>query len=194
MTLLELVTALAAFKGGLWLTKHALSALFTPISILNGSSGISLLTTRLGTLGGAVSGVSIATAAAAAYVMAIAGNEVVERWKALKEGRPYDQIIGQSAEMSDLERLQRRNWERNHPGEPFPGSWSSSVNSGRFPEAKNPLQTVQVNSSVYLDGRKVGDAITQHIVKQGSKPPSGVSGVDTTMNLIHAGMGSFVTR
>lgn len=194
MTLLELVTALAAFKGGLWLTKHALSALFTPISILNGSSGISLLTTRLGALGGAVSGVSIATAAAAAYVMAIAGNEVVERWKALKEGRPYDQIMGQSAEMSDLEKLQRRNWARNHPGEPFPGSWSSSVNSGRFPEAKNPLQTVQVNSSVYLDGRKVGDAITQHIVKQGSKPPSGVSGVDTTMNLIHAGMGSFVTR
>ncbi|MEH1299420.1 hypothetical protein V7I42_00260 [Raoultella ornithinolytica] len=194
VTLLELVTALAAFKGGLWLTKHAISALFTPISILNGSSGISLLTTRLGALGGAVSGVSIATAAAAAYVMAIAGNEVVERWKAMKEGRPYDQIIGQSAEMSDLERLQRKNWEKNHPGEPFPGSWSSSVNSGKYPEAKNPLQTVQVNSSVYLDGRKVGDAITQHIVKQGSKPPSGVSGVDTTMNLIHAGMGSLVTR
>lgn len=193
--LIAITTAFATLRGGLWLAKHAFSALFSPIDFLVGTKGISLLTTRLGTLGESVGSVSIATATAATYVMAIAGNEIMGRIKAMREGKPYDQIVGQKGEMTELEKLQRQNWARNNPGKPFPGSWQASANNGSFfPEPRNPLKTIQVHSTVNLDGRKIGDAVTDHIVKNSSRAPTGPSGVDSTMNLIHAGMNSLVTR
>lgn len=55
-------------------------------------------------------------------------------------------------------------------------------------------QVIQVHSNLHMDGKKIAEGVTTHQAKQASRAPSGVSGVDTTMNLIHAGMGSFVTR
>lgn len=55
-------------------------------------------------------------------------------------------------------------------------------------------QMIQVHSNLHMDGKKIAEGVTTHQAKQASRAPSGVSGVDTTMNLIHAGMGSFVTR
>lgn len=55
-------------------------------------------------------------------------------------------------------------------------------------------QMIQVHSNLHMDGKKIAEGVTTHQAKQASRAPSGVSGVDTTMNLIHAGMGSFVAR
>lgn len=55
-------------------------------------------------------------------------------------------------------------------------------------------QMIQVHTNLHMDGKKIAEGVTTHQAKQASRAPSGVSGVDTTMNLIHAGMGSLVTR
>ncbi|HHL2824783.1 TPA: hypothetical protein ACQ431_003014 [Citrobacter murliniae] len=191
MTLLELVTAVATFKGGLWLVKHAFSALLSPMSILTGEGGIPLLSTSLGGLAGVV-----------ARLVPILSLFI-----------PTNNTPNTTEELKSLDNSKRQNWMQNDPTKPYAGAWQDQVtawvkahpgqkipnfstdsNGFMHAENKNPLQAVQVNSSIYLDGRKIGDAVTQHMVKQGSRPPSGPSGVDSTMSLIHAGMGSLVTR
>ncbi|MGP2516369.1 transglycosylase SLT domain-containing protein [Yersinia sp. 2545 StPb PI] len=74
----------------------------------------------VGRVSGALGGIPALVTVAGGYVAAIAGNEVIERIKALSEGREYDQIQGHSAEMSELERLKRRNWAVNNPNTPYP--------------------------------------------------------------------------
>lgn len=188
VNLIALTTTFAALRGGVWLLGKGASALFSPIELLTGAKGISLLTTRLGTLSGAIGSVSIATATAATYVMAIAGNEMMGRWKALKDGRPYDQIAGQGAEMSELQRLQRANWAKSHPGQPFPGSFQAP--GPAYPPVPSAPQVIQVQSSVILDGKKVGDALTKHIVRNATRAPSSTSAADPTMSLIYPGIPS----
>ncbi|HCM9127877.1 TPA: hypothetical protein N5L07_002195 [Enterobacter asburiae] len=53
---------------------------------------------------------------------------------------------------------------------------------------------VQVTSNTYLDGKKIAETVTTYQTKQASRAPSSTSGTDATMSLIHAGMGSLVTR
>jgi HPt (histidine-containing phosphotransfer) domain-containing protein len=45
-----------------------------------------------------------------------------------------------------------------------------------------PSQTVQLNTQVNLDGKKVGEAVTHHLVKEGSKPPSGTTAYNPGLN------------
>lgn len=191
MTLLELVTAVSAFKGGIWLASHALSALISPIGFLTGQSGVPLLSSSLGGLAGVLT-----------RIIPLLALIV-----------PTNNTPNMTQELKSLDESKRRNWMLNNPMKPYAGSWQTQVaewvkehpgeripnfrtdsNGFMYPEVRNPLQTIQVSSSIYLDNKKVGDAISQHLVKQGSKPPTGVSGVDATMNLIHAGMGSLTTR
>lgn len=55
-------------------------------------------------------------------------------------------------------------------------------------------QMIQVYSNLHMDGKKIAEGVTTHQVKQASRAPTGPSGVDSSMNLIHAGMGSLVSR
>lgn len=55
-------------------------------------------------------------------------------------------------------------------------------------------QMIQVYSNLHMDGKKIAEGVTTHQVKQASRAPTGPSGVDSSMNLIHAGMGSLVPR
>ncbi|HIH9462823.1 TPA: hypothetical protein ACYU77_002934 [Klebsiella variicola subsp. variicola] len=190
-TLLEFVTAMAALKGGVWLAKHALTALISPVSFLSGGSGVPLLTSSLGGLAGVV-------------------TRLVPLLALIT---PTNNTPNTSEELKSRDQWASKNWSKNNPLMPHAPSWQVQVmdwmdkhpgqsipnfktDSSGFmsPEIRNPLKTINVHSELYLDGRKVGDALTKHIVKQGSKPPTGVSGVDSTMNLIYPGMGSFVTR
>lgn len=55
-------------------------------------------------------------------------------------------------------------------------------------------QMIQVYSNLHMDGKKIAEGVTTHQVKQASRAPTGPSGVDPSMNLIHPGMGSLVPR
>ena len=46
-----------------------------------------------------------------------------------------------------------------------------------------PQQTVQVNSTVNIDGRKVAEVVTSHQARAAVRPPSGPSGFDSSMGL-----------
>ncbi|MBG6243108.1 MAG: lytic transglycosylase catalytic [Candidatus Symbiopectobacterium sp. Dall1.0] len=56
------------------------------------------------------------------YVIVAAINDAYEHIKAMATGTQYDQIVSQSEEMKELERLKRRNWETHHPDAPYPES------------------------------------------------------------------------
>jgi hypothetical protein len=54
----------------------------------------------------------------------------------------------------------------------------------------NKTQTIQVNSTVNLDGRKIGEAVTTHQTIQALKPQSGISVFDPTMGITPIGLGA----
>ena len=191
MTLLEMVTVMATLKGGLWLVKHAASALFSPLELITGTKGIPLLTSSLGGLYGIV-----------ARLVPLLGLFI-----------PTNNTPNTTEELKTIQSKGAENWSKSNPGKPFAGTWQTQVmewmdkhpgeplsnykgsqGGTAYPEPAKSSQTIQVNSSVYLDRNKVGDALTQHIIKQASRAPTGPSGVDSSMNLIHAGMGSLVPR
>lgn len=190
-TLLEMVTVMATLKGGLWLVKHAASALFSPLELITGTKGLPLLTSSLGGLYGIVArlvpllGLFIPTnnTPTTTEELKTIQSKGAENWSKSNPGKPF----------AGTWQTQVMEWMDKHPGEPLSNYKGSQVDT-TYPEPARSTQTIQVNSSVYLDRNKVGDAVTQHIIKQGSKAPTGPSGVDSSMSLIHAGMGSLVPR
>ena len=46
----------------------------------------------------------------------------------------------------------------------------------------------------YIDNKEITNGVVKTITKQASRAPTGPSGVDPSMNLIHPGMGSLVPR
>lgn len=191
MTLLEMVTVMATLKGGLWLVKHAASALFSPLELITGTKGLPLLTSSLGGLYGIVArlvpllGLFIPTnnTPTTTEELKTIQSKGAENWSKSNPGKPF----------AGTWQTQVMEWMDKHPGEPL-SNYKGSQSGTAYPEPAKASQTIQVNSSVYLDRNKVGDAVTQHIIKQGSRAPTGPSGVDSSMNLIHAGMGSLVPR
>lgn len=190
-TLLEMVTVMATLKGGLWLVKHAASALFSPLELITGTKGLPLLTSSLGGLYGIVArlvpllGLFIPTnnTPTTTEELKTIQSKGAENWSKSNPGKPF----------AGTWQTQVMEWMDKHPGEPL-SNYKGSQGGTAYPEPAKSSQTIQVNSSVYLDRNKVGDAVTQHIIKQGSRAPTGPSGVDSSMNLIHAGMGSLVPR
>lgn len=190
-TLLEMVTVMATLKGGLWLVKHAASALFSPLELITGAKGLPLLTSSLGGLYGIVArlvpllGLFIPTnnTPTTTEELKTIQSKGAENWSKSNPGKPF----------AGTWQTQVMEWMDKHPGEPL-SNYKGSQGGTAYPEPAKSSQTIQVNSSVYLDRNKVGDAVTQHIIKQGSRAPTGPSGVDSSMNLIHAGMGSLVPR
>ncbi|WP_370976608.1 hypothetical protein [Enterobacter roggenkampii] len=190
-TLLEMVTVMATLKGGLWLVKHAASALFSPLELITGTKGLPLLTSSLGGLYGIVArlvpllGLFIPTnnTPTTTEELKTIQSKGAENWSKSNPGKPF----------AGTWQTQVMEWMDKHPGEPL-SNYKGSQGGTAYPEPAKSSQTIQVNSSVYLDRNKVGDALTQHIIKQASRAPTGPSGVDSSMNLIHAGMGSLVPR
>lgn len=190
-TLLEMVTVMATLKGGLWLVKHAASALFSPLELITGTKGLPLLTSSLGGLYGIVArlvpllGLFIPTnnTPTTTEELKTIQSKGAENWSKSNPGKPF----------AGTWQTQVMEWMDKHPGEPL-SNYKGSQGGTAYPEPAKTSQTIQVNSSVYLDRNKVGDALTQHIIKQASRAPTGPSGVDSSMNLIHAGMGSLVPR
>lgn len=190
-TLLEMVTVMATLKGGLWLVKHAASALFSPLELITGTKGLPLLTSSLGGLYGIVARlvplldlfIPTNNTPTTTEEMKTIQSKGAENWSKSNPGKPF----------AGAWQTQVMEWMDKHPGEPL-SNYKGSQGGTAYPEPAKSSQTIQVNSSVYLDRNKVGDAVTQHIIKQGSRAPTGPSGVDSSMNLIHAGMGSLVPR
>jgi len=70
-------------------------------------------------VGKGLGGITSLVSAAGIYATVAAGNEVVGRTKAMINGEPYDQIQGNNAELSELDKLKRANWAKSHPGVPY---------------------------------------------------------------------------
>lgn len=74
------------------------------------------------------------------------------------------------------------------------GMRQTSAGMSAPPVVSKNDQMIQVYSNLHMDGKKIAEGVTTHQVKQASRAPTGPSGVDSSMNLIHAGMGSLVPR
>ncbi len=196
--LLELATGVAVLKGGAWALKTAVEALFSPISLLTGAKGIPLLSSMLGKLmPGMIEGTSAGTLAAGAAGGASAAGLSLARLGALGMRRfgwlglvvPSDTQSG-TREMSDLGNLQRDNWSKNHPGEPYPGTWRDGAQGLSYPPIPQPSQPVQINTTVNMDGKKVGEFSAKYLIRNATRAPSSTSAADPTMSLIYPGIPS----
>lgn len=74
------------------------------------------------------------------------------------------------------------------------GMRQTSAGMSAPPVVSKNDQMIQVYSNLHMDGKKIAEVVTTHQAKQASRAPTGPSGVDSSMNLIHAGMGSLVPR
>ncbi len=61
-------------------------------------------------------------------------------------------------------------------------------NSAPLPAASG--KTIQVNSTINMDGKKVAEAVTTHQAKEASKPPSSTSAYNASMLQFYSGMNS----
>jgi hypothetical protein len=180
------VTALASVSGSIWLMKHATGALIGPLKFLTGSSGFPLLEKSLGTLPNAVT-------LAIGGVLAASTVEIYNRIKAMKDGRPYDQIASQSAEMSERDRLAHENAKANggsyKPWAPSQSDFDSE--KGRYPSVP-PKSSSASNQPVNLllthEGRQVLVAtVIGGMSKQATKAPSSTSAFDSSMLMAYPG-------
>jgi hypothetical protein len=188
------VIALAGVSGGIWLLNHAANGILKPLGWLVGDKGFTLLNTRIASLPGVL---TLAMEAMAVGAIASSANEIYRRVKAAREGRPYDQIVGQNAEMKELDRLKRLNWSQGHPGVPYPGGQIGVLSEmpprpGISPAPVPGKQPVMVNLTVQniVDGKVMSETVIKHLAREANKPPMGTSSFDASMGLLFSGMNS----
>ncbi|VEI21857.1 Uncharacterised protein [Serratia plymuthica] len=187
-----IVTALAGVSGGIWVLKHAFDAIRIPLSFLVGSEGFPLLSKAIG-------GMPNVVALAAAAIGTALSVEIYNRVNAAINGQRYDQIATQGQEMTELDRLAKRNWQLNHPGQPYPGRQIGSLpdrapipgmSPGSSFTAPIPGKTdrpIVLNVHSILDGKKVGEGTMKYWLKELTKQPSSTSGFDSTMLMLSPG-------
>ncbi len=83
-------------------------------------------------VGKGLGGITSLVSAAGIYATVAAGSEVVSRTKAMINGEPYDQIQGNNAELSELDRLKRANWAKSNPGVPYPAEQQDIRNNPNY--------------------------------------------------------------
>lgn len=177
-SLLEVVTALAAFKSGVWLLKHAVGAIISPLDVLSGSQTGSLL--RFGAALTGLPGIIAMATLAALYPTSTVSQT--------QENAERDRLSRQNASDSGVEYKPwsptQADFEKNQAMD------QQYRKTGKYPEPPSSNQPVQVTSKTYLDGKQIAETVTTYQSKQAARAPASTSGIDATMNLIHAGMGS----
>ena len=180
------VTSLAALRGGIWVMKHAAEALFSPIKFLTGSAGLPKLS-------GALTGLQNTVITAAGYAIASSGVEIYRRIKAMAEGKAYDQIVSQSGEMSERDRLARENAAKSGTGyKPWsPTQTDFDAEKRRYPSVPPKAATSNnqpVNLMMTYEGRQVLIAtVANGLGKQATKAPAGSSAFDSSMLMVQPG-------
>lgn len=180
------VTGLATLRGGMWLMKHAAEALFSPIKFLTGSAGLPKLSSAL-------SGLQNTVITAAGYAIASSGVEIYRRIKAMAEGKGYDQIASQSAEMSERDRLAHENAKANGGSyKPWsPSQADFDAEKGRYPSVppkSSSANNQPVNLLLTHEGRQVLVAtVIGGMSKQATKAPSSTSAFDSSMLMAYPG-------
>lgn len=183
MSLLEVVTALAAMKGGAWLLKHAFSALISPVTILTGSQAGSIR--LLGSALAGLPGIIAATTFAALYPTSTVSQS--------QEDAEIKRLGAQNS--SDNTGVEMKPWtptqadfDRNH------AATATYRKTGVYPEIPSQQSPVMVTSKTYLDGKQIAETVTNHQTKQASRAPTSPTGIDATMGLLHPGMASGAFR
>ncbi|WP_394551482.1 hypothetical protein C1N58_12365 [Pantoea sp. SGAir0180] len=183
MSLLEVVTALAAMKGGAWLLKHAFSALISPVTILTGSQAGSIR--LLGSALAGLPGIIAATTFAALYPTSTVSQSQEDAERARLGAQNSKDNTG--VEMKPWTPTQA-DFDRNHAAD------ATYRKTGVYPEIPSQQRPVMVTSKTYLDGKQIAETVTNHQTKQASRAPTSPTGIDATMGLLHPGMASGAFR
>lgn len=179
MSLLEVVTALAAMKGGAWLLKHAFSALISPVTILTGSQAGSIR--LLGSALAGLPGIIAATTFAALYPTSTVSQSQEDAERARLGAQNSKDNTG--VEMKPWTPTQA-DFDRNHAAD------ATYRKTGVYPEIPSQQRPVMVTSKTYLDGKQIAETVTSHQTRQASRAPTSPTGIDATMGLLHPGMAS----
>ncbi|TKI03585.1 hypothetical protein [Martelella alba] len=180
-----IVTGLAGASGGLWVLNHAAGAVIKPLGLvgrvvlsLTGANSLPLLATTLGGLPAVITGILTAIAAFSFYKV----------WDWYKNGEMNQNFNT----MTSSGTKGASGFNIHNPT--AADEYRHLINPSRYPAAPVPGkagQTIQVNSTINLDGKKVGEAVTNHQAKEANKPQSGVSGFDNYLSPLLSGMSSY---
>lgn len=167
---------------GLWsLAENAPSAargigsLYSRIATLNAADGLPLAISRLGLFGGVITAI---------------GLEAWGVYELYKNFKPNDKTRAQAAEVS--KGSAQFNITNPNALNDYRHLLNPSLDPVPVPPVYQPNVPLEVH--VHLDDKEISNHVIKTVVKQASRAPTGTSGVDTTMTLIHAGMSSMVAR
>lgn len=181
------ITGLAALSGGVWVLKHAMGALLSPLKLAGW--GIDMLIGKSATTG--LTGLAAALTGLPAIITAVI----------LAALHPTS-AVSQSQEMKERERLARRNAKDNgvtyKPWVPSQADFDNQKireqtyrKTGRYPSIPPVIGNKaeqQVNLLMTHEGRQVLVATVMNgMIKQAARAPSSTSAFDSSMLMAHPG-------
>ncbi|WP_313682789.1 hypothetical protein [Pantoea sp.] len=160
-----------------------LRGLYTSISSLTAVDGLPLLITRLGMFGGIIGVIGATAFAVYELYKHVKPNEKNQaQWSEASKGASRFNIKNPDA-LDDYRHLL-------NPSEyPSPSDLRKSLFA---PEVRPYQPNISLEVKNYIDDKEISSHVIKTVVNQASRAPAGVSGVDTTMHLLHPGSASFL--
>jgi hypothetical protein len=168
------LSAIVATGGVVMMATAAFKALGLALAMqgIGGAAGI----TKMGLAMGGLKGGLVALSAGIGYLAGTLLNDkvitpLIQKFSGNKNGTLGTEIY---------------NWfhdDENNPGARRSGQWGPAYTGpgSRVVPTGKPTQTIQVQTQINMDGRKLADAVTAHQAREAARPVGGTMGFDPSM-------------
>lgn len=168
------------------LAASGMKTLYSKVALLSAADGIPLAISRLGLFGAAIGAAGLAGYAVYELYKRVKFTEpAVAQWNEASKGSARFNVTNPNA-LDEYRHLLNPN--------KYPDPKGSSGTGAPFPEVPGYKPKISLEVKNYIDNKEVSSHVIKTVVKEASRPPSGVSGVDGTMSLLPPGMGSYGFR
>ncbi|WP_117123588.1 hypothetical protein [Klebsiella variicola] len=168
------------------LAASGMKSLYSKVALLSAADGIPLAISRLGLFGAAIGAAGLAGYAVYELYKRVKFTEpAVAQWNEVSKGSARFNVTNPNA-LDEYRHLLNPN--------KYPDPKGSSGARSIFPDVPSYKPNISLEVKNYIDNKEVSSHVIKTVVKEASRPPSGVSGVDGTMSLLPPGMGSYGFR
>lgn len=169
------------------LAASGMKTLYSKIALLTAVNGLPLAVSQLGLFAGAIGAAGVAGYAVYELYKRVKFTEpAVAQWNEASKGSARFNVTNPNA-LDEYRHLLNPN---KYP-DPKGPSQGKAI-SPEVPGGYKPHISLEVKN--YIDNKEVSSHVIKTVVKQASRPPSGVTGVDSSMSLLPPGMGSYGFR
>lgn len=168
------------------LAASGMKSLYSKVALLSAADGIPLAISRLGLFGAAIGAAGLAGYAVYELYKRVKFTEpAVAQWNEASKGSARFNVTNPNA-LDEYRHLLNPN--------KYPDPKGSSGARSIFPDVPSYKPNISLEVKNYIDNKEVSSHVIKTVVKQASRPPSGVTGVDSSMGLLPPGMGSYGFR